>query len=245
MNRKLLRIIAIAVLISLHGLISLGQTESFKKDGFKITRTIRRVGDIKVIISQKKSLNYTDPLCSANIRIFKNDKQIDSLEYLANQLEGVGDRYGLLIYEKPIKNHVIISKFGSYEGKTIIINNKGQKFVTLGGFSSIDVQNGLLFSVYHSDASGLSVFDLNTDKELYSMMSDYGKMEYERAREFYLFKNKYFVKTDQNEDNKWKIWEIDLKNKKLTETNKDIISQAERLKELTDYDYKVTKISCE
>lgn len=243
MKRKLLRIIAIAVLIFLHGLISIGQTESFNKDGFKITRTIKRVDDIKVIISQNKSLNPTSSPCTANIGIFKKDKQIDSLDIPGNQMEGVGDRYGLLIYDELIKNHVIISKFGSYDGKTIIINNKGQKFVTIGGFSSLDMQNGLLFSAYHSDEGGFSVFDLNTDKELYSITMFKDKaMSKDQVRAFYSFNNKYFVKTDQN-DNQTRIWKIDLTNKKLVQTNSDIILQAERLKELTDY--KGTNVSCQ
>jgi hypothetical protein len=244
MNRKLLNIIAILVLIILHSHVSNAQTESFNKDGYKITRTIRIVDDIKVIISQSKSLNYTNPPCTANIRIFKNDIQIDSLLIPGDQFDGVGDRYGLLIYEKPVKNHVIITKFGSYDGKTIIINNKGRKFVTLGGFSSLDSQNGILFSVYHSDTSGLSVFDLNTDKELYSViMFDSTAMRNERVREFYLYKNEYFVKTDQNNINQWKIWKIELTKKKLVEADRNTILKAEHLKELTDY--KGTEISCE
>lgn len=235
MNRKNA---AITFFILLNGLISIGQTESFSKDGFKITRTIKRVDDIMVVVSQSKSLNHTDPLCTATIRILKNDKQIDSLNISDDQFDAVGDRYGLLIYEEPIKKHVIISKFGSYDGKTMIINNKGQLFVSIGGFCSLDMKNGLLFSVYHSDISGFSVFDLNTDKELYSI-----KLYKDRVDEFYLFENKYFVKTDQNDLNQWKFWEIDLANKKLVETNMDINLQAKCLEKLTDY--KGTSISCE
>jgi hypothetical protein len=172
MTRKFLQIAVIAIIFLFSGLKTIGQTESFEKDGFKITRTIRQIGSMKVIVSQNKSINHTDPLCTANIRIFKSEKEIDSFEIPADQFDAVGDRYGLLIYEKLLKHHVIISKFGSYDGKTIIINSKGQKFITLGGFCYPDTKKGLLFSVFHSDLSGFSIFDLNTDKELCSITMD-------------------------------------------------------------------------
>ena len=103
-------------------------------------------------------------MCTANIKIFKNDSLIDFYNISNEQFDGVGDRYGLLIYNVPIKNHIIISKFGSYDGQNIIINKKGKKLITLGGFSSLDQRNGILFSIYPSDISGFSVFDLKRKK---------------------------------------------------------------------------------
>lgn len=238
MTRKIFKNSVIAILFLLHVLTTLGQVESFDKDGYKITRTIKNIDGVKVIISQNKSLSHTDPLCTANIRIFKNNKQIDSLIISDDQFDAVGDKYGLLVYEEMIKNHVIISKFGSYDGKTIIINSKGKKFITIGGICFLDKKNGLLFSIYHSDLSGFSVFDLNTDKELYSITLDP-----DRARKFYLLDNRYFVTTDQNDSNPEKIWEIVLNTKKLIETNINIKLQAEPLNALTDY--KGINISCE
>jgi hypothetical protein len=36
----------------------------------------------------------------------------------------------------------------------------------------LDKKKGMLFSIFHSDKSGFSVFDLNTDKELCSITMD-------------------------------------------------------------------------
>ena len=240
MKKSLLKITGIVTLILSSGLTTIGQTESFNKDGFKITRAIKIIDPVKVIVSQNKSLTpHTGKDCTATIKIFKNGNPIDSLNISSEEFDGVGDRYGLLVYDEPIKNHVIISKFGSYNGKTIIINNKGQKFITLGGFSSLDKNNGILFSIYHSDASGFSVFDLNKDKELFSIT-----MHEDRAKEFYLLNNRYFVRTYSNNSNPEKIWEIDLKNKKIRETEIEMSSLKEmKLKELADY--KRINIACE
>jgi len=239
MTRNRLKNAVIAILFLLPALTSLGQVESFEKDGFKTTRTIKNIADVKVIVSQTKSLNHTDPLCSANIKIVKNNKPIDSLKISADQFDAVGDKYRLLVHEELMNNHVIISKFGSYDGKTIIINSKGQKFITIGGFCFLDKENGLLFSNYHSDLSGFSVFDLNTDKELYTIT-----LEQNRAKEFYWFDNRYFVTTtNSNDSNPEKVWEIVLNTKKMIETNINVKLQAKPLTQLTDC--KGIQISCE
>jgi hypothetical protein len=107
---------------------------------------------------------------------------------------------------------------------------KGQKFITSGGFCYLDKKKGMLFSIFHSDKSGFSVFDLNTDKELCSIT-----MDKDRAREFYFFENRYFVSTYQNDANPGKIWEIVLAEKRIKESNMNIKLQAKRLKELADY----------
>ncbi len=57
-------------------------------------------------------------------------KFLQIFHFPVDQFDAVGDRYGLFVYKKLMKNHVIISEFGSYEGKTIIINSKGQELIT-------------------------------------------------------------------------------------------------------------------
>lgn len=237
MKRNLYSSIAVIVFL-FHGFLLSGQTESLNVNGFKTTNVTKRIEDISVVISQRKSLNHTDPLCTANIRIFRNDIQIDSLNISDDQFDAVGDNYGLLIYEKLILNHVVISKYGSSDGKTIIVNNRGQKFITIGGFSSLDAQDSLLFSGYHSDISGFSVFDLKMDREIYSIL-----MDDDRVRAFFRFDNRYFVKSDQNDSNYRKFWEIDLVNKRLSETSLNVDSLGICLDKLANY--KGIIISCE
>jgi hypothetical protein len=237
MKVRLFRLIA-TIFVLLMALTANGQTESFVKGEFKVTQTEKAIGDIKIVISQRKSIRHIDPLCTAEIKIFKNGDLTDSLNISDDQFDAVGDRYGLLIYDELIKNHLILSKFGSYDGQTILINNKGQIFTTLGGFSYLDKKNGRLFSIYHSDISGFSVFDLNTDRELFSLT-----MNNDRVQEFYLLGDKYFMKTEQNSSRQEKIWEIDLEKQKLIESKIDRRFMINPLEELTDY--KGMKIKCE
>lgn len=239
MKIQLLKIIlGIVSFIIFPALATIGQTESFIKDGFKITQETRTIGQVKIVISQKKSLTNTDPLCAANIKIFRDTDLLDSLNIPDDQLDAVGDRYGLFVYDELIKNHLVISKFGSYDGQTIFFNSKGQKFITLGGFCYPDKENGLMFSIYHSDIAGFSVFDLNTDKELFSIT-----MNNDRVREFYLLGNKYFMRTERNNSTQEKIWEIDLEKQKITESKMIRALLINPIKELSDYSG--TKIHCE
>ena len=119
--------------------------------------------------------------------ILKNNIQIDSIIF--NEIEAVGGQYGLLAYSGLIKNHIIISKYGDYDGETIIINAKGEKFITMGGYSFIDNTSGLLFSILDSDLSGFSVFDLNKDKEIFKKVDidDRPQKFYKTSNNEYLF----------------------------------------------------------
>lgn len=237
MKQKLVKITGTTCLYLLFVLTSFGQTQSCIRGDFKITKTTKELDNVQVVISQFKSLTQTDPLCRADIKILKDGVLLDSIKISADQFDAVGDRYGLLIYEKQIKNHIVITKFGSYNGQTIIINNKGQKFTTLGGFSSLDNENGLLFSIYHSDLPGFSVFDLNKDKELFSTT-----LSENRPLEFYLIGEKYFVKTI-SDATKEGIFEIDFKRKKIIEKNIATKIKENCLDKLADY--KFLNVDCQ
>ena len=52
MKKSLLKITGIVTLILSSGLTTIGQTESFNKDGFKITRAIKIIDPVKVIVSK-------------------------------------------------------------------------------------------------------------------------------------------------------------------------------------------------
>jgi hypothetical protein len=230
--------ILIVFLIFLSSLETYGQT--ITADTFKITKITKKVGDIQVNISQYKYLIQSPdiPYCKAYIEIIKNNKTINSLGFPS--IEPVGGDYGFLVYSQLINNHLIISKYGDYDGRTIIINEKGKMFNTIGGYSYIDTLNGLLFSIYSSDLSGFSVFDLKSDVEIFKLVDNV-----ERPSEFYKDANgRYYFHAINDETEKESIWEIMLDNKKIKKTEINInILKDKKLKKLIDY--QKINIACE
>jgi hypothetical protein len=238
MRNKKYKPVLIAFLIFLSSLETYGQT--ITTDTFKITKITKKVGDIQVNISQYKCLIQSPdiPYCKSYIEIIKNNKTINSLGFPS--IEPVGGDYGFLVYSQLINNHLIISKYGDYDGRTIIINEKGKMFNTIGGYSFIDALNGLLFSIYDSDLSGLSVFDLESDVEIFKLVDIV-----ERPSEFYKDANgRYYFQAINDETEKESIWEIMLNNKKIKKTEINInILKDKKLKKLIDY-HKIN-IACE
>jgi hypothetical protein len=218
-------------------LSSFGQQKNSETKETVIEKSIK---NIDVIITQYKSLIKSPdiPYCRAKIEIFKNEEKIDSIEF--SEIEAVGGHYGLLVYNEIIKDHIVISKFGDYDGQTIIVNNKGEKFLTIGGCVSVDNDNGLLFSIYNSDLSGFSVFDLNIDKEIFKMTD----IE-DRPREFYKYSNNrllYRATNDETEDES--IWEIEFDMDRIMQldlTADDV--KGKELKKLSDS--KEINVNCE
>ncbi len=196
------------------GLIGFGQST----ESVKMTEIKRDIGSIHVKVIQFKSLVESPdlPLCRAKILIFKNNIQIDSIVF--NEIEAVGGQYGLLTYSGLIKNHIIVSKYGDYDGETIIINAKGEKFITIGGYSFVDNSSGFLFSILDSDLSGFSVFDLNNDKEIFK------KVDIEdRPQRFYKTSNNgYLFQAINDETEKITLWEIKFNLDKIIQTDYDI-----------------------
>jgi hypothetical protein len=200
----------------------------------------KSIKNIDVVITQFKSLNESleIPFCRAKIEILKSGTKIDSINF--SEIEAVGGNYGLIVYDNLVKDHIIISKFGDYDGQTIIVNKKGQKFITVGGYSYFDSTSGLLFSIYDSDLSGLTVFDLNDDKEIFKITD----IE-DRPQEFYKYPNNRFLFSAINDESEIKsIWEIEFELDRIMQldlTTQDV--RGKELKRLTDYDE--LDINCE
>jgi hypothetical protein len=223
------------ILTIFFGLNSFGQSKDLKETQLK-----KSIKDIDVFVTQSKSLIESPdiPFCSAKIDIFKNGIKIDSIIF--SEIEAVGGNYGLLVNKDFIKNHIVISKFGDYEGKTIIINDKGQKFITIGGYVSIDSETGILFSIYDSDLSGLSVFDLNNDQEIFKIID----IE-DRPQEFYKYPNSRFLfSTTNDETGIQSIWEIEVELDRIMQLDLTVNDvKGKELKKLTDYEK--IEINCE
>jgi hypothetical protein len=235
MRHRNLKISLTIFLLLLAVFSSFGQQKNSETKETQIKQSLK---NIDVIITQYKSLIESPnvPYCRARIEIFKSGKKIDSIEF--SDIEPVGGHYGLLVYNEIIKDHIIISKFGDYDGQTIIINDKGEKFLIIGGCVSVD--NALLFSIYNSDLAGFSVFDLNEDKEIFKMIDID-----DRPREFYKYSNNRFLyKATNDETENESIWEIEFDMDRIMQLDLTVDDvKGTELKKLSDY--KEININCE
>jgi hypothetical protein len=205
----------------------------------KVTTIERQINDVKIIVRQVKSLVESPnvPICKAEIMVSKNNILLDSLKFDA--IEALGGCYGLIVYSPLIENHLIISKYGDYDGRTIVINEYGKIVSITGGNVYYDKESSLLFSIYDSDLSGFSIFDLKSDSVLVEMedMSS-------RPIGFYKNSNLYYIQTIDDETEELEIWEVEFDLHRILnveielESIKDMI-----LPGLTDYSK--IEINCE
>jgi len=218
-----------------------GQIESNSNGNYSVSKIEKKLDNINLEIFQYKLNNQENPSfpsCKAKIYILKNNIKIDSINF--SEIEPVGGNYGLRIYSSIIENHLLVTKYGDYEGLTIIINKNGEKFITDGGFAYLDRSRKLLFSISASDSFGISVFDLKLDSEiLYKYDLE------DEPIEFYKKNERYFFKAANYNSEKDSFYEINLKNKTIVK-NENIFESTEYqiIEKLIDWE-DVKNISCE
>lgn len=170
------------------------------------------LGDLKIQLNQYKS-DGTEFYCKSEIIVYKNGKQLDYADF---QPEPVGGNYGISSATK-FNNHLIFTKHGDYDGRTLIINDKGQIFDIIGGENYLDEESELLFTIYESDLSGFAVFDLKTDSILLTM-TDIN----ERPMKFHKnFGNKYFMSCINDETDIKSIWDIEFELERIMQVDLD------------------------
>ena len=205
----------------------------------KVTTIERQISDVKIIVNQIKSLVESPnvPLCSAEIMVYKNNKLLDSLKFDA--IEALGGCYGIYVYSQLIDNHLIISKYGDYDGRTIVINETGRMVSIIGGNVYYDKESSLLFSIYDSDLSGFSIYDLKSEMVLL-------EMEDMSARPigFYKNDNSFYIQTIDDQTEELAIWEVELDLHRILNVNIELESIKDMiLPGLTDYSK--IEINCE
>ena len=147
------------------------QAVSFKKINYPASRFITKadtfsVGKVQIIITmtQPKNSSVEKFLCRSWLTIKKNNKVITQKYY---DIEPVGGCSGLYTPEtQPCKDYFFISKFGDYNGQTLIIDTTGKLTVLPGGPFSVSKDNHYVFCFYDSDISGITVYDLKNKKIL-------------------------------------------------------------------------------
>jgi len=185
------------------------------------------LGNIKIQLNQYKS-DGTEFYCKSEIVTYKNEEQLD---YINFEPEPVGGYYGISKATK-FNKHLIFTKHGDYDGRTIIINDKGKIHNIIGGTNYLDEVSELLFTGYESDLSGFAVFDLKTDSSLFKM-EDLD----ERPISFHKnFGNRYFISCINDLTGKKSIWEIEIDLERImqVELNNTDINSKNELKNISD-----------
>jgi hypothetical protein len=179
-----------------------------------INNTLKKysLNNINVTLIQKRYKNFSE-FCNSTIVIMKDSKLIDSLNINS---EPVGGGYGVSI-PKAINKHLIFTKEGDYDGRTIIINNKGKVSNIIGGENYYDSENELLFTIHQSDLSGLAVFDLKADSLLIEMPG----MENTPYSIHKAFENRYFFSCYDPETSATVYFEIKVQEKRIMQVDLD------------------------
>jgi hypothetical protein len=198
------------------------QTLQFKKTDYPASKFVTKsdtslLGQVQIIITMThpKNSSVAKFLCRSWLTIKKNDKVLNQKYY---DIEPVGGCSGLYKPTKqPCKDYFIISKFGDYQGETLLIDTTGKLTTLTGGAFSLSTDNSYLFAIYDSDISGVTIYDLKNKKLVLSKEKD----DEDRYNEFYFQDGTYFVSIDSDETAKEiSVGVIDIKNKKVTITKK-------------------------
>ncbi len=94
------------------------------------------------------------------IRTYVNSIPVDSLKYTP---EAVGGYMGISVGVQ-LGNHMLFTKHGDYNGRTLIVNAAGKIESIIGGDNFVDEDSSLLFTTWESDDAGFAVYDLSNDK---------------------------------------------------------------------------------
>jgi len=189
------------------------------------------LGELKISLTQIKSDEYS---CKSKIVISKNGKELDEIEFTS---EPVGGDYGISKGTK-IDDHFIFTKHGDYDGRTLIINQKGKIFNIIGGENYYDASSQWLFTNYESDLTGFAIFDLNKDSTLLTMDGiEVRPMSFHKA-----INERHFMIGINEETNEKSIWEfeIDLGSIMQLELDENSIHSKNELKNISIRDIDCT-----
>lgn len=185
----------------------LGQTEEYLKFNqldypskkYTIKKDTFNFHQVSIVLIQVKLKNDKDfDSHSAFCRIWMIVKMRERItkEIFYNDCEALGGCSGIFVSSKqPIGDYFILSKFGDYNGRIILVDSLGGVLSYPGGEYYLTDDNRYLFSIYNSDVGGLTVFDLKKRKLLYSAdtLSTYFGFFYSNA-------NRYFFKVETVEE---------------------------------------------
>jgi hypothetical protein len=217
-------------------LAALGQQQkrvAFKKSAypaskFLVTTDTSFFGGIQIITAMvtHKGRSSAGFLCRSWLIIKKSDRILKQKFY---DIEPVGGCSGLFSPSKqPLEDYFIISKFGDYEGETLLIDTSGKLIELIGGSFLISTDRKHLFSIWNSDLTGITVYDLVNRKIILSKEVE-GYHEY---RDIYFQSGNYYVSYYEDVA----VGQIDFDAKKIISTNRTqgFLKKVNKLKTYND-----------
>lgn len=192
------------------------KTTEVEEQVTNVSKKTYELGNIQVELTQTKS-DGESFYCKAKIVTIKGKNFIDSISFIP---EPVGGHYGI---SKPnrIENHLVFTKHGDYDGRTLIVNDQGKILDLIGGEHFFDPQSKLLFTIYDSDLSGFAAFDITSD----SIILEMPEIE-DRPISFHkMFGEKYFILSSKDEslENDKSIWEIEFEIERIVQVDPETI----------------------
>jgi len=220
--------------------------KQFRKADYPETKYATKIdvfafGDFTVELIQAKlrkpeNFEKGSAYCRIWLNVKKGNVAIDSLFY--NDCEALGGCSGIYAPKKqPRTDYFVLSKFGDYDGRILIINQKGKIQSFFGGHFYVSPDNRYLFSPYDADLAGLTVYDFLQHKVLFT--SD----DLDRYFSgFYNVGNHYFAIISQDvkkSDGRTEIITFDLESKSLVPAtvNEEYLAKANRLAAYNVHEY--------
>jgi hypothetical protein len=204
------------------------RTDTFNFAAYKIELIQAKLRDYKTYDS-------TAAYCRIWLTVKKGNSTIDKL--FINDCEALGGCSGIYVSkDQTPKDYFILSKFGDYDGRILIIDTSGKIKSFIGGHYYLSSDIKYLFSPYSSDLSGLTVYDLSKNQVLFT--ADTIRIY---LADFYYSENKYFaiVSDDIKKVNQTDIATYDFStNKLVVSTVEDsYIAKSKRLKGYNIFTY--------
>lgn len=129
-------------------------------------------GEVQVTLIQVKDIKDSPVqglggYCRAWLQVRKGKELLEEKYY--DDIYPLGGKYGLFVpHIQPSHNYFIVVALGSYNGRLLLINRKGQILDLMGGRFFVTSDRRFIFSTRDSDLSGLTVFDLVHGEVVYS-----------------------------------------------------------------------------
>jgi hypothetical protein len=185
----------------------------YPANSFVIKKDRQTLGSISVEIVQVSPISNPEPnqfYCRAWLTVRRGNLVLEQRYF--NDIEPVGSWFGLSFPDhQPIKELVLLSKFGDYDGRVYVVTRNGKMKDFPGGSFYISPDNRFIFSNHYSDLVGVTIFDLSENQLIYS-----GELEND-VSDWYYDDGQYFalVHIDGNATDKRITFDLQTKQFKL------------------------------
>ncbi|MBK8845493.1 MAG: hypothetical protein IPO27_02610 [Bacteroidetes bacterium] len=139
--------------------------EDYPKESFRTQVESHRIKNVEVKLIEVFNNNYftnKSLYCRAWMHVLLADTIYERLYF--DNMNAYRGCSGIYFDKDQPPNFLVFSKFGDYDGRTIIIDTNGTVHNLSGGNYFISRDGRFLFSIYDSDKNGLTVFDFRLVK---------------------------------------------------------------------------------